>query len=63
MCFLNSYQSVGELCLIFLYVVKANFKVYAICSFTYGNPRDFHANMYEMHGPINIVFIKVYSIP
>jgi hypothetical protein len=29
---------------------------------TYGNPRDFHANMYEIDGPINIVFIKVYNV-
>jgi hypothetical protein len=62
MCFLNSYQSVEELSLIFLYIVKANSKIHAICSFTSGNPCDFHANMYEIHGPINIVFIKVYNI-
>jgi hypothetical protein len=29
---------------------------------TSGNPRDFHTNMYEIDGPINIVFIKVYSV-
>jgi hypothetical protein len=29
---------------------------------TYGNPHDFYANMYEIDGPINFVFIKVYSI-
>jgi hypothetical protein len=43
--------------------VKANSKVHAIHSFTFGNPRDFHTNMYEIDGPINIVFIKVYNIP
>jgi hypothetical protein len=61
MCFLSSYLSVEELSLIFLYVVKANSKVHAICSFTSSNPHDFHANMYEIDGLINIVFIKAMS--
>jgi hypothetical protein len=49
--------------LVFLYVLKANSKVHAICYFTSGNPCDFHATIYEIDGPINIVFIKVYNVP
>jgi hypothetical protein len=52
----------GELSLIFLDVVKANYKVHEICYFTSCTLRDFHAIIYKIDGPINIVFIKVYSI-